>query len=80
MSVLGPSPLAGLVDHKIREAGIDADVQQWFHDSPLAPQPTRPAIVVAQLDRLFSEIVTRLGFDRSAFERWKAEAGPDGLG
>ncbi len=80
MSVLGPPSLAELVDRKIREAGSDADVQQWFNDSPLAPQPTRPAIVVEQLDRLFSEMVTHLGFDKSAFERWKAERGPDAFG
>jgi hypothetical protein len=63
MSVLGPPSLARLLERKIRDADIDADVQQWFHDSPLAPQPTRPAIVTEWLDRVFDEIVTHVGFD-----------------
>lgn len=73
MSVLGPSTLARLLDRKIQETGVDADVQQWLHDSPLAPKPTRPAIVTERLDRLFGEMVAHLGFDPGTFEQWKAE-------
>lgn len=76
MGVLGPSSLAQLMDRKIREGGIDADVQQWFHDSPLAPQPARPAISVERMDRLFEEMVTHLGFEAGTLDRWKAERGP----
>ena len=76
MSVIGPSSLASIINRKIQEAGSDADVQQWFNDSPVAPQPTRPAIIGEQLDRFFAEMVTHLGFgDDGAFERWKAERG-----
>jgi hypothetical protein len=73
LSVLGPSPLARLMD-RIHEAGIDADAQQWFHDS-LARQPTRPASITDRMDRLFPERVTHLGFDEGTFDRWKAERG-----
>jgi hypothetical protein len=75
MSVLGPPSLARLMDRKIQEVGIDTDVQQWFHDSPLAPQPTLPAIITERMDRLFFEMVTHLGFEKGTFERWKAERG-----
>ena len=76
MSVIGPSSLAHVIDRKIQEAGSDADVQQWFNDSPVAPQPTRPAIISEQLDRFFAEMVTHLGFGHDgAFERWKGERG-----
>jgi len=73
MSVVGPSSLAHLLDRKIREAGIDAGMQQWFHDSPIAPQPKRPAIVEDRMDRLFHEMVIHLGFDATKLERGKAE-------
>ena len=73
MSVLGPSSLARVLDRKIKEAGVDADVQQWFFYSPVAPQPTRPAIVTERMDRLFSAMVIHLGFENDAFEPWKAE-------
>ena len=75
MSVLGPTSLAGLLDRKIKEAGIDADVQQWFFDSPIAPQPKLPAVVTEQLDRLVKQMVALFGFDEGAFERWTAERG-----
>lgn len=73
LSVLGPPSLARLLDRKIQEAGIDADVQQWFHDWPLAPRPTRPAIVDDRMDRLFHEMTRHLGFDTSTLERHLAE-------
>lgn len=76
MGVLGSSSLAVLMERKIHEAGIDADLQQWFHDSPLAPKPTRPAISVERMDRLLAEMVTHLGFEVDTFDRWKAERGP----
>ncbi len=73
MSVLGPMSLARLIDRKLNEADIDADFQQWFHDSPIAPQPKRPPIVDEQLERLFSKAVTQLGFSTGTFERWQEE-------
>lgn len=69
MSVLGPASLAELLDRKIHEAGIDADIQQWFHDSPLAPQPERDAIVDDRMGRLFDEMVAHLGFDTENLKR-----------
>ena len=72
LSVLGPSSLAQLLGRKIQEAGVDADMQQWFHDSPVAPQPTRLAIITERMERLFFEMVTLLGFETGAFDDWRA--------
>jgi hypothetical protein len=76
MSVLGPRSLAHLLDRKIQEAGIDADVQQWFYDSPLAPRPKQTAMVEDRSDRLLDEMVMQLGFDREELERMR-NAPPD---
>ena len=76
MSVLGPGSLAHLLDRKIQEAGIDADVQRWFYDSPLAPRPKQTAMVEERSDRLLDEMVTQLGFDREELERLR-NAPPD---
>jgi hypothetical protein len=76
MSVLGPGSLAHLLDRKIQEAGPDTDVQQWFHDSPLAPRPKQTAMIEDRSDRLLDEMVTQLGFDRLELERLR-NAPPD---
>jgi hypothetical protein len=76
MSVLGSGSLAHLLDRKIQEAGPDTDVQQWFHDSPLAPRPTQTAMVEDRSDRLLDEIVTQLGFDREELERLRSAPPP----
>lgn len=73
MSVLDRSSLAGLLNSKVREAGVDADLQQWFHDSLLAPRPSRPPIIIEQIERLTLAMVQQLGLETSAFDRWKAE-------
>jgi hypothetical protein len=59
----------------VREAGIDADVQQWFHVSPLAPQPTRPAMVEDGMKRLFREMAVQLGFDPGAIQDKRRQRG-----
>jgi hypothetical protein len=73
MSVVGPRSLPSLLDQKIREAGIDADILQWFLDSSLAPRPDRPPIVTERLDRQFEAMIRSLGFDPALLDRWKAE-------
>jgi len=65
VSVLGPMSIAQILDGKIQEAGSDADILQWFRDSPWAPTPSRPPIVEEQLNRVFAQICSRLGVDPS---------------
>ena len=69
MSVLGRGSLASSWIARSRRPGIDADMQQWFHDFPLAPQPNASPMVDDRLRRMFDEMVAHLGFDADSSQR-----------
>ena len=71
MSAIGRMTLAELLSQKIEEFGVDPDIQQWLHSSPLAPPAKRPLVVTAHLDRMFDAAAPRLGLTEDELQRWR---------